>query len=91
MPPLSSADMGGANATLEVESLYAVRRKIGVPYQTCNKCGGNNRTMNYLCICGMYAKWFRYSDQLDAQGLRSEGIAFNEDDEFGDGYYFEND
>jgi len=91
MPSVSLSYMGGTTPDMEVESVYAVRRKIGIPYQSCRKCGGNNRTNNYLCICGMYAKWFRYNDQLDTKHLRTEGIKFDEDDKFSDGYYFEND
>ena len=81
MPRLSATTVGGADAALEVERLYAVRRDIGVPIQTCRKCGGNNRTINYLCICGMYAKWFRYNDQLDDRRIRSNGITFNDGDD----------
>ena len=83
--------MGRTNAHMEVEQLYAVRRDLGIPIQTCRKCGGNNRTINYLCICGMYTKWFRYNDQLDDRRLRSDGVKFDKDDEFSDGYYFTND
>lgn len=78
MPSVSITTESNIRSALEVERLYSVRRDIGIPLQTCRKCGGNNRTTNYLCICGMYAKWFRFNDQLDIGVTRTDGIKFSE-------------
>ena len=82
MSSVSEATPSNLRSALEVERLYSVRRDIGIPIQTCKKCGGNNRTTDYLCICGMYAKWFRYNDQLDARRLRSDGVEVRDGDDY---------
>ena len=78
MPSVSIATPSDIRLDVEVEQLYIVRRNLGIPLQTCKKCGGNNRSLDYLCICGMYTKWFRYNDQLDNNRLRTEGVVIDE-------------